>query len=394
VPLGKHDDGRLEIEEAMIRHTLCLIAVFSLLVPMSAAQQDEGKPWQFAVSGDSRNCGDVVMPAIAKNVLAHDVEFYWHLGDFRVGYDVDEDMQQSGKPSIADYQKTAWDDFIAHQVEPFNPITVHLGIGNHEVYLHGTTKDDEALSHAEFITKFSKWIGGSKTAYYRWRSHHIDFVSMDNSSDAGFDEAQLAWLERTLKEDRSDNDARAVVVGMHRALPNSLACGHSMNGDPSSSADDNRKSLQSGRRAYEDLWDFQNTTQKHVYVIASHSHLYMGDIFNTSYWRNRLESDPVLLGSKPKQEVLKGWLVGTAGAKRYRLPDNLPPSALAITYAYGYLLATVQPNGNIGFEFQQVVESDLPTDVTARYKKEFLDSCFLGNRDDTPHPPVESCGEW
>ena len=94
-----------------------------------------------------------------------------------------------------------------------------------------------------------------------------------------------------------------------------------------------------------------------------------------------------------EQDILKGWLIGTAGAKRYRQPDNPPSSTLAMTYAYGYLLATVGLDGDITFGFQQIVESDLPSDVTTRFKKDFLDSCFLGNRDDTPHPPVESCGE-
>jgi hypothetical protein len=363
---------------------------------VSTAQQSSDKPWRFAVSGDSRNCGDVVMPGIAKSALAHDVEFYWHLGHFRIGYDVDEDMQQSGaKPSIAEYHKTAWDDFITHQVEPFHTTAVHLGIGNHEMYLHGATKEDENLSHEEFIKKFSKWLGGSKTAYYRWKVRHVDFINLDNSGDAGFDENQLTWLEQVLKEDRSNNDVNAVVVGMHRALPNSLACGHSMNGDQSNSAEDNLKSLKSGRRAYEDLWNFQNTTQKHVYVLASHSHFYMQDIFNTGYWRNKNAQDQTILnGMKQKQETtLKGWLIGTAGAKRYRLPDNLPANTLAITYAYGYLLATVNPEGAIKFEFQQIVENDLPHDVTSRFKKEFLDYCLLGNRDDTPHPPVDSCSE-
>ena len=375
----------------MIR-LLCSIAVCLLLVLVSAAQQSSTNTWRFAVSGDSRNCGDVVMPALAKSVLAHDPEFYWHLGDFRIGYDVDEDMQQGAKPSIAEYHKTAWDDFIKYQVEPFTPLSVHLGIGNHETYFHGTTKQDEELSHAEFVTKFSKWLGSGKTAYSRWRLHNVEFISMDNSSNAGFDEEQLAWLEQTLKEGSSDNDVNAVVVGMHRALPNSLACGHSMNGDPSSTAEDNLKGLQSGRRAYQDLWKFQNTTQKHVYVLASHSHFYMQDIFNTAYWKNRTEHEPTIIGTK-QENILQGWLVGTAGARRYRLPDNLPSTTLAITYAYGYLLATVQPDGNIGFEFEQVVESDVPADVTNRFKKDFLDYCFLGNRDDTPHPPVESCNE-
>jgi hypothetical protein len=89
----------------MVRRTLSLVAFVFLLAVVSIAQQGSDKPWRFAISGDSRNCGDVVMPGISKSVLAHEVEFYWHLGDFRIGYDVDEDMQQSGgKPSIAEYR--------------------------------------------------------------------------------------------------------------------------------------------------------------------------------------------------------------------------------------------------------------------------------------------------
>jgi hypothetical protein len=39
------------------------------LAPVSLAQDQAATPggaaWKFAVSGDSRNCGDIVMPAIA-----------------------------------------------------------------------------------------------------------------------------------------------------------------------------------------------------------------------------------------------------------------------------------------------------------------------------------------
>src|ERR1700688_178008 len=59
-------------------------------------------PWRFAVSGDSRNCGDVVMPAIAAGVARDQPSFYWHLGDFRAIYAFDEDIEHQpehlGKP--------------------------------------------------------------------------------------------------------------------------------------------------------------------------------------------------------------------------------------------------------------------------------------------------------
>ena len=48
--------------------------------------------WRFIVSGDSRNCGDIVMPAIASHSAQFTPNFYWHLGDLRATYKIDEDM--------------------------------------------------------------------------------------------------------------------------------------------------------------------------------------------------------------------------------------------------------------------------------------------------------------
>lgn len=375
----------------MLRWTLLPVSLALLLLTVTKVRPTESE-WNFAVSGDSRNCGDVVMASIAKSVLAHDAKFYWHLGDFRIGYAEDEDMKQSdGAMSIDEYHKRAWDDFIGHQIQPFGSLTVHLGIGNHELYLHGTTSKDESLSHRDFTTKFAKWLG--KSSYYEWKLGQVQFINLDNSVDAGFDEHQMAWLEGLLENEISDSNVRAIVVGMHRALPNSLACGHSMNGDPYSSAEDNRKSVASGRRAYADLWNFHNASGKYVYVLASHSHFYMENIFNTGYWNNRDENDKEVLNGTKGETILKGWLIGTGGAVRYRLPDNLPPATLAVTYTYGYLLGTVTPDGAIGFEFHQVTEDDVPPDVKAKYGKNFVDFCFLANRDDTPHVPERSCNE-
>jgi hypothetical protein len=381
----------------MVRSLALLFLVLVLMVaPISRGQDVPEKAWRFAISGDSRNCGDVVMPSIAKSVLEHQAEFYWHLGDFRLGYDRDEDMKQEfgDKLTIEEYHRTAWDNFIAEQINPFGGLSVHLGIGNHELYLCGNTQADERTSHGEFIKKFSKWLGGSTTAYYRWKLRNIDFINLDNSEDQGFDTDQLNWLKSVLDEDASNN-IRAVVVGMHRALPNSLACGHSMNGDPYSSPEDNRKSAESGRTAYRYLWQFQNTTGKGVYVIASHSHFYMENIFNTPYWNNRNEKDPEKLKAKNEKEetTLKGWLVGTAGAKRYRLPDGLPTGVPAVTYAYGYLLGVVSTEGKIDFRFQQITEDNIPSDTQSRFGTKFVDMCFLVNRDDTAHPPEASCNE-
>ena len=92
-----------------------------------------GHTWSFAVSGDSRNCGDIVMPAIAQGVRKDQAQFYWHLGDFRASSDFDEDMlaapeYRTKHLGIAEYQKVEWRDFIAQQIESFGDTSVFLAI--------------------------------------------------------------------------------------------------------------------------------------------------------------------------------------------------------------------------------------------------------------------------
>src|SRR5713226_9696900 len=57
-----------------VRVALCLVAgAIACCAEKAAAQTGDGS-WKFAVSGDSRNCGDVVMPGIAASALKHKPE--------------------------------------------------------------------------------------------------------------------------------------------------------------------------------------------------------------------------------------------------------------------------------------------------------------------------------
>jgi hypothetical protein len=366
------------------------LCVVSLTVVAACAQQSSDRSWRFAVSGDSRNCGDVVMPAIAKGVMQNHAAFYWHLGDFRAMYDVDEDIKQlyGDKLSLAEYRQIAWGDFINNQVRPFGTVPVRLGIGNHE--LIGKTD-------ADYFSTFAYWLDtpelreqrlkafpdGNLRTYYNWHEHNVDFIYLDNSTDDGFDDTQMQWFERVLAADRNDAAIKTVVVAMHRALPNSLACGHSMNGDKSNPS---VKGTESGRRAYLDLINWRHDTNKLVYVLASHSHFFMQDLYDTDYWKN-----PDHGGM-----VLPGWIVGTAGARRYVLPDLTPEmkaKTKAETAAWGYLLATVSPNGEIKFEFIKLGLNDLPTEIKDRYGDFARNFCYDGNKDTSKHDPPDSCNE-
>ena len=334
------------------------------------------KPWSFAMSGDSRNCGDVVMPAIAAGVIHDQASFYWHLGDLRKISAPDEDFRQlkivQGKSfTIEDYEKEAWTNFIDDQIAAFGTLPFFLGIGNHETIPPKT--------RAEFVQKFAKWLDAPElheqkkkddaasaetlTTYYHWIRDGIDFINLDNASREEFDAAQMKWLGGVIARDRGDESVRTLVVGMHEALPESISADHSMN--------EWELGQRSGRDVYQDLLKLRNGAHKRVYVLASHSHFFMDGTFNTEYWRTH-------------GGVLPGWIVGTAGAQRYPLPPDYKDAKEAKTNVYGYLLGTVnppgEPAGSIRFDFKQLDEDKIPPDVVNRFTAPFVHDCYAGNR--------------
>lgn len=163
-----------------------------------------------------------------------------------------------------------------------------------------------------------------------------------------------------MKRARANGNVHAVVVGMHAALPDSLAAGHSMSDYPAG--------IESGRRAYRDLMLFNQETRKHVYVLASHSHFYMSGIFASDYW-------------KAQGGVLPGWIIGTGGARRYPLPPDAVHAKEARQKIYGYLVGEVHKDGSIDFKFHEVRRRDVPDAVATRYTPEFVDYCFNENAD-------------
>jgi hypothetical protein len=358
--------------------------------------------WRFIVSGDSRNCGDVVVPTIASDSeQRYAPSFYWHLGDLRAIYKVDEDMAYAELANghylgCENYVKRAWPDFIEHQIAPFGSRPFYLGIGNHEVI---PPKNNPP---GQFTAQFKDWLlapaireqrlndkdcdnppaSSSKAGvtpeclvrarnYYHWIQGGVDFIYLDNSGNLlGTD--QINWFEKMLASARKNDVVKSIVVGMHEALPDSISSDHAMCDD--THAPDKRPpndkypydlSCAEGRKVYKELLDFQSAgPKKNVYVLASHSHFYMQGIFNT----------------KPEAERLPGWIVGTAGAIRYELPkDKSAKPDDARTNVYGYLLGTVDQNGKIDFKFQEVKESDVPGRVSKQYPAQLINWCFAHN---------------
>jgi len=319
--------------------------------------------WKFAVSGDSRNCGDIVMPAIAAGVRASGAEFYWHLGDFRAIYTFDEDM--GPQPNIIGYETGAWPDFIAHQLAPFGDLPVYLAMGNHE--------NIPPANRDQFLIQFADWLDTpvlraqrfhddpqdhKVRSYYHWISHGVDFITLDNSSLDQFDDAQMKWFESVIQRDVASSEIRTIVVGMHEALPGSASSNHSMDAWPLGRV--------SGRAVYEALWRAQEVAHKKVYLLASHSHLYMEDIYDTLAW---------------KGEVLPGWIVGTAGAVRYKAPPEAGPAQKTRAGIYGYMVGSVAADGAVAFGFHELRLEDLLRANQGKQPEPLVRWCFSSNRE-------------
>jgi len=349
--------------------------------------------WYFAVSGDSRDCGDLIMPKIAQSLdnlqASTPASFYWHLGDFRRGYGPDCDMVKRDhadwncqtRPEnllpvdqMSTYLFSAWDDFIKEQIDPFGQRPVYLAFGNHETAA-GRTRD-------EMRRKFQKWLTSGPIhlqrlaesshhfytdegdSYFHFIQNGVDFITLDNSAPDSFSAQQLDWLQTVLLADEADPKVTTIVAGMHAALPYSKQRGHAM--------DASCQGQCSGAQAYALLFRSQ-TRGKKVYVFASHAHLFVSDLF---------DQQPEHQG-----QVLPGWVVGTAGAQQYLQPAD--------PIQYGYALVAVHPDGTLDVDFREVKRTDPPV-KTGTGETELAEFCYTQNR----RPPSSdentkscSCGQ-
>jgi hypothetical protein len=353
------------------------------VVASIARAQNQQAPgtWKFAVSGDSRNCGDIVMPAIAQSVLQDGVSFYWHLGDYRAINIFDEDyLRLNPGSTITNYQNNAWPDFINHQLKPFATTPVFLVMGNHDLI--------QPKTRNEAIAQFADWYNSPTIqqqrladdpndhlvkTYYHWIDRGVDFITVDNSDSDQFGLNQMTWIRAELGRAAKNPKIRTIVMSMHAALPDSTSAGHSMN--------DSQQQQASGRQVYKALLDFRNTTHKNVYVMASHSHYVMNNIYATA--------------CRAKDDVLPGWIVGSAGAVRYRLPADRGEATIAKTDVYGYVLGAVAADGTITFQFKPVEEKDVPQSVSEEFGAAQVRWCFTQNKStyqvSGPTCPITCC---
>ena len=356
---------------------LALFAVTSHAASPRKVETDGS--WSFAVSGDSRNCGNIVMPAIAAGARRDGASFYWHLGDLRAIYKVDEDFAAEKRfggypypPSISDYLHTAWSDFTQHQVMPFGNMPFFIGMGNHEVIppksrTQFRVEFESLLDRPELSTQrlsdlktnSAVPVTAADQTYDHWVMHGVEIINLDNTAVDAIDADQLAWFDALLDADLANPAIRSIVVGMHEPLPHSLSDDHSMCATS--------EGIRSGEHVYRRLADAQR--HKPVYVMASHEHYYLANVYDTAYWR-----DPAHHAT-----VVPGWVIGTAGASRYPLPEGVTPGPGAREHVYGYLLGRVSKDGHIAFTFRELDEAALQSTRGDDYGDDTVKFCMANN---------------
>jgi hypothetical protein len=328
--------------------------------------------WSFILDGDSRNCGDVIMPVIAKRAIQKGARFYWHLGDLRALFEIDEDYaglhrKDPNALKMENYLSAAWGDFQDNQIKPFGTLPFFLGIGNHELI---------DRTRAQFVDAFREQLDRVEIrkqreaddpndhtvrTYYHWVMDGIDFIYLDNADNI-FDDAELAWATKLIASDQANPQIRALMVGMHGALPDSYSTDHSMNQGTDQGM--------SGRIVYKDLLALRAQTGKPVYVVASHSHYFLSDIYNTGKWQ-------------ANGGVLPGWIVGTAGAQFYSVPPGLKDFAKYAQGQYGYVVVTVNSSrasrDPVQLKFVQIKESEISPDLVNKFGADTVRFCFSEN---------------
>src|SRR5665213_772088 len=207
--------------------TLALAGRSAVAQQSSKASNASKETWRFLASGDSRNCGDVVMPGIAETAQKNHAAFYWHLGDLRATANFDEDMSHQpehlAKPmTITEYESIEWPDYIESQISPFGSTPFFLGIGNHETIPPYKTREDFILQFADWLVSPALRAQRLKDdpkdyrikTYYHWIDRGVAFYYLDSATAEEFDAAQMRWFERALAKDLADPAITTIVAGM------------------------------------------------------------------------------------------------------------------------------------------------------------------------------------
>jgi hypothetical protein len=199
---------------------VALVLVTCATVPTPPVVGVPGPPGhvRYIIGGDSRDDSSHVLPWAFAEARARAASGFIFLGDMELTPQLDEHFR-AALPALGSI--------------PFYP-----ALGNHEVRLFGIVSVEHEAAEAVFRRRFlgtpATPIESSlqgRVVYGVTLPGGVHLVALDNVSQAGFGQDQLAWLERDLASARRDPSVKYIIVGMHQALAKNGVTKHSMDAD-------------------------------------------------------------------------------------------------------------------------------------------------------------------
>ena len=173
---------------------------------------------RYIAGGDSRNDAKRVLPwAFQEAKMRHATAFFF-LGDMEL------------TPGL--------DGHFENELRILDPVPFYPVLGNHEVRLFGFIKSATLQNEREFRKRFLDTprtpVQSSienKVVYSVNLPGGVHFIALDNVSQKGFGDAQLAWLAADLDAARADSSVQHVIVSMHKPLAHNAISTHGMDHD-------------------------------------------------------------------------------------------------------------------------------------------------------------------
>jgi hypothetical protein len=185
---------------------------------------------RYIAGGDSRNDSSHVIPWAFGEAKARGATGFIFLGDMEL--------------------TPQFDSAFAEKLEQLGPVLFLPALGNHEIKVLGFASIGRKAAERAFKKRFLGTAQtpvesslGDRVVYSIDLPGGVHFIALDNVSQNGFGQDQLAWLATDLGHARSTTSTRHIIVGMHKPLAGNGVTKHSMDADGAQAVKDSDAAL-------------------------------------------------------------------------------------------------------------------------------------------------------